>query len=90
MPGLTATTRTLGAHSIARDCTKLRMPALAAPYAAVPGEGRRALTLPTKTTTPAPWACIIALAFCARCRGASRFRRKMDSWKRGEAFSAST
>ena len=40
-----ALTRTRGAHSTASERVALRSPALAAPYAVVPGEGRTALTL---------------------------------------------
>ena len=40
-----AFTRTFGAHSTASVCVRLRRPAFAAPYAAVPGEGRVPLTL---------------------------------------------
>src|SRR5436190_1536672 len=38
-----ALTRTFGAHSIASDFPRWMSPALAAPYAAVPGEGRAPL-----------------------------------------------
>src|SRR5262249_56171408 len=48
--------------------------ALAAPYAAVPGDGRIPLTLAMLMTTPPPGcACITAFAFCANTSGATRF-----------------
>ena len=44
MPTSIALTRTFGAHSTASDRVSESTPALAAPYAAVPGEGRSAET----------------------------------------------
>ena len=57
-PPDTQFTRTFGAHSTARLWVRLISPALAAPYAAVPGEGRRPLTLVTLTMAP-PLSCCL-------------------------------
>src|ERR1700712_182936 len=81
-------TRTLGAHSTASDLVRLSTPALAAPYAAVPGEGRRADTDEMFTITPLPWRCITALAALATTNGAVRLSPTILSRKRGEASAA--
>ena len=52
MPTTRALTRTLGAHSTASVEVRLSTPALAAPYAAVPGVGLRPLTLEMLTIEP--------------------------------------
>ena len=52
MPTTRVLTRTSGAHSTAIERARFSRPALAAPYAAVPGEGRLPLTLPIITTAP--------------------------------------
>src|ERR1700756_267286 len=65
MPTTHAFTRTLGPHSTASVCVRLSRPALAAPYAPVPGDGRRPLRLQMFTTDPPPgWPCILSLAYC--------------------------
>ena len=59
-------TRTFGAHSTARVWVRLTSPAFAAPYAAVPGEGRRPLSEPTVTIAPpSSWPCMTRLAAVA-------------------------
>ena len=64
-------------------------PALAAPYAAVPGDGRVPLTLPIMMIDPPPgWSCMTALAACATCSGAIRFSSMTLAWNRGEAVAA--
>src|SRR3954447_3857477 len=89
-PHVTALTRTRGAHSTASVCVRLRRPAFAAPYAAVPGDGRRPDTDAMLTMTPPDSCrCMTAFAACARCSGANRLRRTIDSLKRGEAVAAS-
>src|SRR5260370_39881547 len=85
-PGVTALTRTLGAHSTASDCVRWMSPALAAPYATVPGDGRRPLTLAMlRITPPDGCACMTALARCAQKSGASRLRCTTAVEKCGEA-----
>src|SRR4051794_4883621 len=82
-------TRTLGAHSTASDLVSESTPALAAPYAAVPGEGRSALTEEMLTIEPPDSCrCMTALAAWATTRGACRFRPSTLSWNRGEASAA--
>ena len=64
MPALTATTRTLGAHSTASDRVSCNRPAFAALYTAVPGEGRIAEMLEMlMMTPPSVCSCITAFAF---------------------------
>ncbi|CAB4922897.1 unannotated protein [freshwater metagenome] len=86
-------TRTFGAHSTASDWVRLSSPALAAPYAAVPGEGRTAETeaiLMIAFVRPSCGAaCIWKLARWATWSGASRLSLMMDSLNRGEAVAAS-
>src|ERR1700760_3517685 len=63
MPTTHAFTRTFGPHSTARVWVRLSRPALAAPYAPVPGDGRRPLRLQMLTINPPfGWLCIVALA----------------------------
>src|SRR6185436_9977950 len=89
-PAVIALTRTLGAHSTASDWVRLRRPAFAAPYAAVPGEGRTALTLAMFTIEPPlSWVCITAFARWASQSGAVRFKAMIAAEKRGEAVAAS-
>jgi hypothetical protein len=61
---------------------------LAAPYAAVPGEGRTPLTLPTMMIDP-PLACMTSLAAWATYSGAIRFSSMTLAWNRGDAVAAS-
>ena len=58
---------------------------MAAPYAAVPGDARAPLTLPTMMIEPLPCSCMTALAACARCSGAVRLSSITVAWNRGEA-----
>src|SRR3954447_18263482 len=82
-------TRTFGAHSTASDLVSESTPALAAPYAAVPGEGRSALTEEMLTIEPPDSCrCMTALAAWATTSGACRFRPSTLSWNRGEASAA--
>src|SRR6516164_10885083 len=65
MPTTHAFTRTFGPHSTASVSVRLSRPALAAPYAPVPGDGRRPLRLQMLTIDPPPgWSCILSLAGC--------------------------
>jgi hypothetical protein len=58
--------------------------------AAVPGDGRAPLTLPTMMIDPPPACpCITALAACATCNGAIRLSSITLAWKRGDAVAAS-
>src|SRR3982750_1776812 len=82
-------TRTAGPHSTASERVSESRPALAAPYAAVPGEGRSAETDEMLTMDPAPWRCLTALAACDTCSAAVRFSPSTFSEKRGEAVAAS-
>src|SRR4051794_32531725 len=84
-----ALTRTDGPHSIASDLVSESRPALAAPYAAVPGDGRIAETDDTFTIDPpSGWACMIRFAAWARRSGPIRLSETTRSWKRGEASAA--
>src|SRR5437899_3347113 len=89
-PAVTALTRTFGAHSTASVCVRLSSPALAAPYAAVVGEGRTPLTLAMFTIDP-PLVCdcITRFAACATYSGASRLSLTIASENRGDADAAS-
>src|SRR5262245_7685707 len=65
MPTTQAFTRTLGPHSTASVCVRLSSPALAAPYAPVPGDGRRPLRLQMLTIDPPRGcSCILSLEYC--------------------------
>ncbi len=65
MPTTQALTRTLGPHSTAKVWVRLSSPALAAPYAPVPGEGRRPDRLQMlMIDPPRGWACILSFACC--------------------------
>src|ERR1700731_1377802 len=65
MPTTQAFTRTLGPHSTASVWVRLSRPALAAPYAPVPGDGRRPLRLQMLTIDPpSAWSCILSLEYC--------------------------
>ena len=82
--------RTLGAHSIANEVVSESRPALAAPYTAVPGEGRSALMEEMLTIAPPPtWPCMTRLAAWATTRGPEKLRSSTLAWKRGEASAAS-
>ncbi len=60
-------TRTFGAHSRASAWLNMSSPAFAAEYAAVPGCGSWAETLPMLTIDPPEsCCCMTALAACAR------------------------
>ena len=62
---------------------------MAAPYAAVPGDGRVPLTLPIMMIDPpSGWSCITSLAACATCSGAIRFSSMTRAWNRGDAVAA--
>ena len=62
---------------------------MAAPYAAVPGEGRVPLTLLIMMIDPpSAWPCMTAFAACATCSGASRFSSMILAWNRGDAVAA--
>ena len=88
-PTLIALTRTLGAHSIASDLVSESTPAFAAPYAAVPGEGRSALMEEMLTIEPpCSCSCMTAFAAWAARSGATRLRARTLSWKRGDASAA--
>ena len=88
-PGTTLFTRTLGAHSTARLVARWCRPALAAPYAAVSGDGRVPLTLPIMVIEPpSGWSCITALAAWATCSGAIRFSSMTLACSRGDAVAA--
>ena len=64
-------------------------PALAAPYADAPGDGRRPDTLATLTMDPpSSWTVITLWADWAHHSGASRLRPTTASTKRGEASAA--
>src|SRR5260221_2467811 len=90
MPAVIALTRTFGAHSTASDRVRLRRPAFAAPYAAVPGDGRTPLTLAMLTMAPPDsCACMTAFAFCANTSAAVRFRSMMLAENLGDAVAAS-
>src|SRR3954451_226734 len=90
MPTTTRLTRTFGAHSTASDRVSPDNPAFAAPYTAVPGEGRTPLTLPMLTIAPpSDCCCMTALAACATYNGASRLSATIFSAKRGDAVAAS-
>src|SRR6201999_2395491 len=74
MPTTRAFTRTLGPHSTASVWVRLSNPALAAPYAPVPGDGLRPLRLQILTIDPPPdWACIFSLAHCETSNEPIRF-----------------
>ena len=89
MPTSIAFTRTFGAHSTASDRVSESTPALAAPYAAVPGEGRSADSDEMLTIAPpSSCRCITAFAACATSSGASRLSSTILAWKRGEASAA--
>src|SRR5262245_10562003 len=89
-PAVTAFTRTLGAKSTARVDVRLRSPALAAPYAALPGFGRVPLTLAMLTMEPpVACSCITALTACEQTSGAIRLRSMIDREKRGDAVAES-
>ena len=82
-------TRTFGPHSTASDDVSESRPALAAPYAAVPGEGRVAETEEMLTMAPPEsWPCITALAAWAHISGASRLRPTILPWKLADASAA--
>src|SRR5687768_2634039 len=88
-PAVTQFTRTLGANSAAKLSVRLMRPALAAPYAAVPGEGRiphsdEMLTI----DPPASWSCITSLARWVTSSGEIRLRVMMALENRGEAVAA--
>src|SRR2546423_13202391 len=89
-PAVTQFTRTLGAHSIASVWVMFTSPALAAPYATVPGDGRRPLILPMLMMLP-PSGCvsITAYAFWDTYSGARRFSRTTASENRGDAVAES-
>lgn len=74
MPTTTELTRTLGAHSTASVAVRLSTPALAAEYAAVPGDGRCPLTDEIETIEPPPaCCCMTAFAACETWSMPSRF-----------------
>src|SRR5438552_15385710 len=88
-PALTQFTRTLGAHSTASVCVRPIRPALAAPYAAVPGLGRRPLTLAMLVMlAPPSCSCMTALARWLTLSGAMRFSAMMAVEKLGDAVAA--
>src|SRR5437764_10016780 len=90
MPTTTRLTRTFGAHSTASDRVSPDKPAFAAPYTAVPGDGRTPLTLPMLTIDPpSVCCCMTAFAACATYSGASKFNATIFSANRDEAVAAS-
>lgn len=90
-PAVTVLTRTFGAHSRARARVRTSRPALAAAYAAVPGAGRSADTLPMLTISPPPgWVCMTAFAAWATKNGARRLSRTTAVTRFGEAVAAGT
>ncbi len=64
MPTTTEFTRTFGAHSTASVLVMLSIPALAAPYGAVPGVGLRPLTLAMLMIEPPRSCCCITAFAC--------------------------
>ena len=91
MPTTTEFTRTFGAHSTASVLVMLSTPALAAPYAAVPGVGRLPLTLETLTIDPPrSWVCITALACVDTDSGPSRLSSMILVLNFADASAAST
>ena len=75
----------VGPHSTASVRVSESRPAFAAPYAAVPGEGRSADTEEMLTIEPPTLRCITRWAAWRRSSGESRFRPTILSWKFGEA-----
>ena len=66
-------------------------PALAAPYAALPGDGRRPLTLVMFTIDPpSTWSCMTRLAAWHTWIAPRRLRRTMASVNRADASAAGT
>src|SRR2546422_10547689 len=89
-PPVTLLTRTFGAHSMASVWVRLMSPALAAPYAAVCGDGRMPLTLVMlMIEPPSACSCITALARCAQNNGASRLRVTIAVENLGDAVALS-
>src|SRR2546423_15330183 len=80
------TTRPFGPHSAPSVDVRLMRPALAAPYAALPGDGRSPLTLAMLTITPpSGCSCMTALARCENTSGAPRLTAMIALEKRGDA-----
>src|SRR4051812_2174057 len=89
-PAVTAFTRTFGAKSTARVWVRLSRPALAAPYAALPGFGRVPDTEAMFTIAPPEsWSFITAYTAWEKTSGAIRLRSMIDREKRGDAVALS-
>src|SRR5699024_689021 len=86
-PTTTELIRTAGAHSTASDCVSESTPALAAPYDAVPGDGRCPETDEMLMIAP-PVGCMTRLASCATVNADSRLRATILAWKLALASAA--
>ena len=85
IPAVTVFTRTFGANSAAKLSVRLMRPALAAAYAATPGDGCIPLVDAMLMMQPPPGcACITSLARWATNSGAMRFNVMIEAWNRGE------